>query len=72
MPLTRDIVHRLPKVELHVQLDRCLRLAHRALGLERADLDILGLNAAHSAFLPVGERSALVDRIARELGEIVR
>ncbi len=42
-------------------------LAHQALGLERADLDRLILNAAQSAFLPDQEQQALVAQVATEL-----
>jgi adenosine deaminase len=45
-------------------------LAHQALGLERADLDQMILNAAHSAFLPDAEKRALVGRIGTELREL--
>lgn len=45
-------------------------LAHQALGLERADLDRLILNAAQGAFLPDGEKQALVQRLTTELEQI--
>ncbi len=44
-------------------------LAHQALGLDRAQLDRLVLNAAQSAFLPDAEKHALVARMATELKE---
>jgi adenosine deaminase len=45
-------------------------LAHRALGLERSDMDELVLHAARSAFLPDAERDALVQRISREMAAV--
>jgi adenosine deaminase len=45
-------------------------LAHQALGLTRADLDQLILNAAQSAFLPDAEKQALVTRVTTELEQI--
>jgi adenosine deaminase len=45
-------------------------LAHQALGLTRADLDHLVLNAAQSAFLPDAEKQVLVNRITTELEQI--
>ena len=44
-------------------------LAHRALGLDRAGLDRLVLNAARSAFLPEAEKQRLVERVTQELEE---
>ena len=45
-------------------------LAHRALGLERADLDELVLHAARGVFLPEAERAALVERISRQIAAV--
>jgi adenosine deaminase len=44
-------------------------LAHRALGLDRTELDRLVLNAARSAFLPEPEKRRLVERVTQELKE---
>jgi len=44
-------------------------LAHRTLGLDRAELDRLVLNAARSAFLPEPEKQRLVERLTQELKE---
>jgi adenosine deaminase len=44
-------------------------LAHRALGLDRTELDRLVLNAARSAFLPEAEKQRLVERVTQELKE---
>lgn len=44
-------------------------LAHRALGLDRSELDRLVLNAARSAFLPEPEKQRLVERLTQELKE---
>jgi adenosine deaminase len=45
-------------------------LAHRTLGLDRAALDQVLLNAARGAFLPEPEKSALVERLTKELAEV--
>lgn len=44
-------------------------LAHQALGIDRAALDRLVLNAAQSAFLPAAEKRELVGRLTQELKE---
>jgi adenosine deaminase len=45
-------------------------LAHQRLGFTRPEIDRLILNAFESAFLPEGEREALVAEVAAELQEI--
>jgi adenosine deaminase len=45
-------------------------LGHRALGLDRSDVEQLVLHGARSAFLPDAERAALVQRITREMAAV--
>ncbi|NIM48492.1 MAG: adenosine deaminase [Gemmatimonadales bacterium] len=45
-------------------------LAHRELGLDRAELDRVILNSCESAFLPEAEKARLIAMVTRELQEI--
>ncbi len=45
-------------------------LAHRSLGLSRAELETVILNGFRSAFLPEKEKAALVARVERELRDL--
>jgi len=45
-------------------------VAHRTLGLDRADLERVMLNAVRGAFLPEPERAPLLARMTRELAEV--